>query len=170
MKKLFTVLLLVFVGFQPVIGQTKKEAKETKKQQEYEAAKELINSKQYEFTGDWATSNSGKRINLISNPTYIKIDNSSADGYLPFFGRAFSGAGYGSDGAIEFKDPLENYKVEIDDNKQIVNIKFNAKGDKDKYDVTMRVFGSGSATITINSNNRSTMTYSGKIKTLEKKE
>jgi len=169
MKKLFTILLLVFVGFQPVIGQSKKEAKETKKQQEYDAVKKLVNSKQFEFTGEWATSNSGKRINLMSNPTYIKMDNSSVDGYLPFFGRAFSGAGYGSDGAIEFKDPLENHKVEFDDEKQTVNIKFNAKGDKDKYDVTIKVFGSGSATITINSNNRSTMTYSGKIKALEKK-
>lgn len=170
MKKLFTLLLLVIIGFQPVIGQSKKELKAEKTQKEYESIKTLVNSKQFEFDGDWATSSRGRRINLMSNPTYIKIDNNSADAYLPFFGTGYGGSAYGGDGAIKFKDPLENYEVSLNDKKQKITIKFNSKGENDTYNVIITVFPSGSTSVNISSSNRSNMAYSGKISTLKKKE
>lgn len=170
MNKLFALLLVTLFIVSPSMAQTKKEVKQAKKQQEYEAIKKLINSKQFEFIGEWATSNTGKRINLMSNPTYLKIDNSSADAFFPFFGRGFAGSGYGSDGGIEFTDPLENYNVEFDENKQTIDINFTGKGKNDTYKVIIKVFSSSSASVNINSNNRSNMSYSGKIKALDKKE
>jgi len=160
------------VSMNPISAQTKEEKKAAKEEnvlKEYEAMKELINSKQFEFTGEWATSSSGKRVNLISNPTFIKIDDETANAFLPFFGRGFSGSGYSSGSSgIEFKDPLENYAVTFNDKKQSVSIKFKAKGGNDRYDVSIKVFSSGSTTININSNNRSSMTYSGKTGPLKK--
>jgi len=170
MNKYIVLILLFSTMLNPVFGQTKKEDKQIKKQQEYETMKNLIDSKQFEFTGEWATSSKGRRISLLSNPTFLKVDNSATEGYFPFFGTGYSSSGYGSGGAIEFKDPLDSYTVTLNDKKQLINIKFKAKGTNDNYDVILKVFGSGSTTININSNNRSTMSYSGKIKALEKKE
>ena len=62
MKKIGILILLVSFIAHPTFGQSKKELKAAKKQQEYANAKELINSKQYIFTGEWATSSKGKRI------------------------------------------------------------------------------------------------------------
>ena len=171
MKKLSVLLLLISFTIQPTFGQSKKEIKAEKKEQEYIDTKELINSGQYEFTGEWATSNKGRRINLISNPTFMKFDNTNADGFFPFFGTGFSGSGYASgSGAIEFKNEVEDYVVTFNDKKQTASIKFKVKGANDNYDISFRVFAGGNTSITINSNNRSVMNYSGNITVLEKKE
>lgn len=171
MKKLLPLIVLLSFIIQPISAQTKKELKAAKKQQEYELIKKLIDTKQYEFTGEWATSSKGRRVNLISNPTYLKIDNTTGDGYFPFFGTGFSGAAYTSgNGGIEFKNELENYTVTLNDKKRQVSIKFKVKGENDYYDVIVSVFAGGNTSITINSNNRSVMTYSGKTTALEKKE
>lgn len=168
MKKLLPLIVLLSFIFQPISAQTKKELKAAKKQQEYEATKKLIDTKQYEFTGEWATSSKGRRINLISNPTYLKVEANLGDAFFPFFGTAFSGAAYPSgDGGIEFKTELENYTVTLNDKKQEIGIKFKAKGNNDTFDINIRVFPGGKASITINSTNRSVMNYSGNMKALE---
>lgn len=171
MKKIFPLIVLLSFIIQPVIGQqSKKEIKAAEKQEKYIETQALINSKQYEFTGEWATSSKGRRINLISNPTFLKVDNTIGDGFFPFFGTSFSGAAYGGDGGIEFNTELENYTVTLNDKKQEIVIKFKAKGKNDTFDFNIRVFPGGNTSITINSNNRSVMSYSGSMKALEKKE
>jgi len=101
----------------------------------------------------------------------MKIDNTTADGFFPFFGTGYSGAAYSSGGGgIEFKNELENYTVTFNDKKQEISIRFKVKGENDNYDVSARVFPGGSTSITINSNNRSTMNYSGNTKPLNKKD
>jgi hypothetical protein len=160
------VLAVTFVNAQS--KESKKEAKAQAELKEYEEMKVLVNSEVFMFTGEWANSQNGKRINLMGNPTYLKLDKKIADGYLPFFGTAQTG-GYGAGGAIEFKGNVENYTWSFDDKKQKAIVKFKAKGDTSEYfDVTITVFRSLSTTVNINSSSRSTMSYNGRIKTLEK--
>lgn len=174
MKKLFTLIALVILVVNPIISQTKEEkkaAKEATAVQEYEAMKVLINAESYAFEGEWATSNKGRRINLMSNPTFIKMDAKNADAHLPFFGTAHSGAGYGSGGGgIEFKSEVQNYQVSFNDKKKKATIKFKSKSESNEnFDVTITIHGSSSTSVNITSSNRSSMNYSGKIKKLEKK-
>ena len=111
MKKIIILLILVVFITNPINAQTKEEKKAAKAEKsliEYDAMKVLVNEGNYEFVGEWATSQSGRRINLMSNPTSLKMENEISDGFLPFFGTAYSGAGYGSgSGGIEFKGPVE---------------------------------------------------------------
>lgn len=174
MKKIFVLIAFFSFIMNPAIGQTKndkKAAKAEKSLQEYNAMKNLINSGNYEFTGEWAYSQSGKRINLMSNPTSLKMENSKADGYLPFFGTSHSGA-YGGNGAIEFKGPGEGYSVDFNDKKQNASIKFSIRATKtqEKHDIIMTVFASGNTSISITSTNRSAMRYDGTTKALTKKD
>jgi hypothetical protein len=174
MKKLITLLVLAIFIASPIIAQTKEEKKAEKAEKslkEYESMKALVNEGNYEFVGEWATSQSGRRINLMSNPTSLKMENEISDGFLPFFGTAYSGAGYGSgSGGIEFKGPVEKYSVKFNDKKQKITIKFSvkAKESNNKYDVSLNVFGNGSTSVNINSSNKSAMKYDGKTKVLEK--
>lgn len=173
MKKTFTLIALLIFVVIPVISQTKEEKKAIKSataEKEYEAMKVLINAEIFMFEGEWATSQGGQRINLMSNPTFIKMDTKKADAYFPFFGTA-QVAGYGSGGGIEFNGNVQNYTVTFNDKKQKATIKFNAKSEtSENFDVTIDVYGSLSATVNINSSNRSSMNYSGKIKPFVKKE
>jgi len=173
MKKLVVLFLLLVVALNPISAQTKQEKKAAKAEtaeKEYQAMKTLVNSGDFEFIGEWANSQRGKRINLMSNPTSIKMEGKEADGYLPFFGTSQS-ASYGSGSGIEFKGTVEDYTLKFDDKKQKAIIKFKAKGDNvETFDVGINVFGSLNTTVNINSSNRSPMSYNGKIKKLEKKE
>ena len=174
MKKILALITLLILIVNPVVSQTKadkKAAKEAASIKEYEAMKVFINAESYAFEGEWATSYKGRRINLMSNPTFIKMEAKKADAFLPFFGTAHSGAGYGgSEGGIEFKGEIQNYEVSFNDKKKKGTIKFKAKSkSSENYDITITINGSTSATVNINSSNRSTMNYSGKIKKFEKK-
>lgn len=163
--------LFVFVG-NSIFAQTKEDKKAKKAataEKEYQAMKAIINAEVFTFEGEWANSQSGRRINLISNPTFIKMDAKKADAYLPFFGTAQVG-GYGAGGAIEFIGEVQNYTVTFNDKTQKATIKFSSKSKTtESFDVTINVFGSLSASVNINSSSRSTMNYSGRIKPLEKK-
>lgn len=174
MKKLVVLIALFTFVINPILGQSKSEkkaAKAKKTLQEYNTMKSLINSGNYEFTGEWANSQSGKRINLMSNPTSLKMENKEADGYLPFFGTSQSGA-YGGSGGIEFKGSPEGYAVEFNDKKQRASIKFSIKAanSNEKHDIIMTIFASRNTTVSITSTNRSVMRYDGTTKEITKKD
>lgn len=174
MKKIFTLITMVILFVNPVISQTKKDKKAAKEEtaiKEYEAMKALINSESYSFVGEWATSNKGRRINLMSNPTCIKMEAKNADAFLPFFGTAHSGAGYGgTEGGIEFTGEVQNYEVSFNDKKRKATIKFKSRSkSSENYNVSITISGGSSTSVNVTSSNRSTMNYSGSIKKLEKK-
>jgi len=171
MKKLITLLVLVIFVTSPIIAQTKEEKKAAKAEnslKEYEAMKELVNSKSLMFVADWTTTQKGRRVDLMSNPNFIKIDNKNADIFLPFFGVSQIAA-YGAGGGIEFKGEVENYNVKFDDKKQKATVKFKGKNDKsENFDFTIQIFGGGSTSVNVNSNHRNNARYNGKTTILEK--
>ena len=172
MKNLSSLILALIVASSVSFGQTKaekKKLKEEEKEQGFLNMKELIDSGVYEFQGRWATSQRGNRINLNSNPTFLKMENGEADAFFPFFGRRFTGGGgYGTDGGIEFKTTVSDYKVSYNEKKKQVVVDFSAHGKDDVFKVHMVVFSAGNSTITITSNHRTVMNYDGIVKELSK--
>jgi hypothetical protein len=173
MKNIFTVFLFFVFVLNPVFSQNKEAKKSAKKlaaQNEYEAMKTLINSETFEFVGTWASTISGRQINLNSNPTFIKMDAKKANGFLPFFGTSHAPS-FGPGSGIEFEGEVEDYEVTTNDKKQQAIINFTTNGkSSETLDVTITVFGSLNASVTIHSSTRSTMRYSGKIIELKKQE
>ncbi|MBX9808627.1 MAG: DUF4251 domain-containing protein, partial [Flavobacteriaceae bacterium] len=86
---------------------------------------------------------------------------------LPFFGRAYSGAGYGGDGGMKFEGKPTDYSIEK--KKKNYVIKANVRGERDSYSIMLLVYFEGAATLSINSNNRSSISYDGDIKEFKKK-
>lgn len=167
MKKIvLTLLILIFIV--PVTAQTKAEKKKIKQEKaakEYVLLKNFVNNGQINFEADWATTNTGRRINLIGNANFLKIDGKKADIDMPFFGTAHSASvGFDGNGGIVFKGEADNYSVDFNDKKQRVTIKFSTKEKSESFDFTLTLYGNKSGNLSVSSNTRSNMSYSGALK------
>jgi hypothetical protein len=140
---------------------SKKELKEEEKLQKQKQIEELINTKNFVFVGRWALPMGAKQVDLSTNPNYIKFNPDLMDGYMPFFGTATTGIGFGSDNTIKFKDKPESFNIVK--NKKNFQIDAKVKGETDVYRISLSVTFEGSSSMSIISNNRSTISYQGEI-------
>jgi len=141
--------------------------KEQKAQKEQEI-KQLIESQQFRFIARAVLPMSGPRIDLTS--TYdLTVDSTMVEAWLPFFGRAYQAEYGGRDGGIKFKEEVEKIDVTYNKRKQIYQINMDVDTDKDNYRVRITAGLSGYGDVSINSNNRQSISYYGIIEPLEKK-
>jgi len=170
MKKTSLLLLLSILLTTVVFSQSKKELKAEQAAKEFEAMNALIDSSNFEFRADWATSQNGRRINLTSSANFLKIENDSANIYLPYFGTMTSGgAAMTSDGGINFSGIVENYEKTVDEKKQKITVKFNAKTKNDRFEFFMTIYKGGNTLVNLNSNYRSVIKYDGKTEKIREK-
>jgi len=167
-----TVVLSFFLSFSMLIGfaqeKTKEQIKEEQKLAKQNAMEKLLNSKDYEFTGAMAYPQRGRSIDLTTNSNYLRVKNDSIDSEMPYFGRAYSGVGYGSsNGGLHFKGVMKDYS--ITKNKKDFTIRAEVKDNADNYRITLTVFFEGSASLNISSNNRDSINYRGSIEKQKKK-
>ncbi len=153
--------LIVIIGTAFPQEKSKKEQKEEEKLLKQKQIEELINSKDFVFKGRWALPMGTNQVDLSSNPNYVKFSTDLMDGYMPFFGTATSGIGYGGDNTIKFKDKPESFNIEK--KKKNFQIDAKVKGENDIYRISLSVSFEGSSSMSIISNNRSTITYQGEI-------
>ena len=169
-SKLFILLVLLgFLSF-PVLSQekTKKELKaekELKKQKEIET---LVNAKNFVFEAQKANPQGGRLLNLDYNTYFLKFNEEKTTCDLPFFGRAYNVPYGGGDGGIKFEGVPENIKIEK--KKKSYLIKTTIKGKDDAYNLLFTIFFDGSASLSVNSNNRGSISYDGLIEAAKTEE
>jgi hypothetical protein len=139
---------------------TKKELKEEEKLQKQMQIEALVNSKDFVFVAKYALPMGASQVDLTSNPNYVKFNPDKMDGYMPFFGTATSGIGYG-DPTIKFKDKPETFNIEK--KKKNFQVDANVRGENDIYRLSLSVMPEGGASLSIISNNRGTISYQGEI-------
>ncbi len=166
MQNLKNCLLLIVLISTSVISQTKEEKKEMKAQEQakqFDAIQKLIDSGTYEFYADWANSFQGRRINLVTNPNHLKMNQEEASIYLPYFGVAHnSSPAYSNMGAMEFKGKVENYKIKVNEKKKQTTVTFRCKAKREVIDFTLTIFPDGNSRLNANSNVRTGMNYDGR--------
>jgi len=157
-----SIAFLIFI-FGAAFSQekSKKELKEEEKLQKQKQIEELINTKNFVFKGRWALPMGAKQVDLSTNPNYVKFNPDLMDGYMPFFGTATTGIGFGSDNTIKFKDKPESFNIVK--NKKNFQVDAKVKGENDVYRISLSVTFEGSSSMSIISNNRSTISYQGEI-------
>jgi hypothetical protein len=144
---------------------TKKHIKEEQKLEKQNQISKLVDSKEFVFLANRMYPQSGGAFNLTAefdvefHPDYIKS-------FLPFVGRGFSGIGYGGDEGMRFEGKPSIYTMEK--TKKAYVIKAEVKGKNDTYSMMLSVYFEGSATLSINSNNRSPISYDGAIAEFKK--
>ena len=164
MKRELSILLVLFSFLSMGCFAQEKSKKELKAERELEKQKEvkaLIDSKNFIFEAQKVMPQGGGFIILDYNTYFLKFNTEKTTCDLPFFGRAYN-IGYGRDGGIKFEGKPE--KVRIEKRKKSYIIKTTVKGKDDVYDLMFTVFFDGGTTLSINSNNRASISYDGEIK------
>ena len=159
----FCLLITIFCFSQEKTKKELKAAKELQKQKETEA---LVDAGDFVFDAEYVMPQSGRMIYLDYNRHYLALSPEIVKCDLPFFGRAFY-VPYGGDGGIKFEGKPENIKVEK--NNKSYSIKATVKGKDDVYNLFFAVFYDGGTTLSINSNNRVPISYTGHIRAPEPK-
>ena len=169
MKRSIIILFGLLLTLNTAVAQSKKELKEKKELEDYAKTRKLIDSGTYEFTANWATTQSGRRIDLITNPNYIRMKQQEADIFLPYFGVVQNASvGMNGKGGIEFKGKVEGYKVEYNEKKRKVIIKFKTHAKNERFDFILSVYSNGTAYLSVMSNYRNSISYDGKVTACKK--
>ncbi len=157
MVVLFSLISLVCLSQE----KSKKELREEKKIEKQNQTEAMVNAREFVFVGRTANSSGMKSISLASNRNYVKFQPDMIESEMPFFGKAYGAVGYGGDSGLKFKGKPEEFTAKK--GKKNYQVDAVVKGTNDNYRLSLNVGFEGSATLTITSNNRSPISYSGQI-------
>ena len=156
--------MIVTSGFsQDKTRREKKEERKMEKQKEIEA---MINAKEFVFVPQTVLPSRMKPVNISTNGNYIKFQPDYIDSYMPFFGRAYSGVGYGADAGLSFNGTPE--KFTLDKKGKTFQINVVVRGGSNTFRLFLSVGFEGNTSLSISSNNRETSSYQGEISALER--
>lgn len=125
----------------------------------------IINRKDFEIENQWANPMSGNMINLIGNANYIRINGDRAEIFLPYFGVRHSGGAYNAEGGIQYEGPIQNLEFEENLGRSIT-MTFEAENGSEDLDFLITFFPGGNTITNVNSSERQSISYQGKMKKL----
>ena len=163
---MFLMSLIMTTGYSQ--EKTKKEIKAEKKLEKQKQVEAMIDAKEFVFVARTANPMGMRSVGLTTNPNSVKFQPELIDSYMPFFGQAYGGIGYGGDTGLKFTGKPEVFTVVK--NKKNYQIDATVKGETDLFRISLQVSYEGSASLSIISNNRNTISYTGEISAPEKKE
>ncbi|WP_428740354.1 DUF4251 domain-containing protein [Tenacibaculum sp.] len=144
----------------------------------------LIQSKTFEIESEWAepqvtnammqitnarmlpTGSSAGNINLIGNSNFFRMKGDTVAAYLPFFGERQMGGSYGGTKiGIEFEGVPKDLVISEDkENSYRINFKIRDKNTTtENYNVVVRIYPSLSSTIYVNSTQKNSINYRGRV-------
>ena len=141
----------------------------------------LIKSRNFEIEVNWALptttvslqsvynallpigSNAG-RINLVGFSSFLRMQGDTISADLPYYGERQMGGDYNSrDSGIKFETVPDDLEMEYNEAKNRYEISFSADQRTEDYSVNMIVLPNLSSYININSSQRFSIRYEGKI-------
>jgi len=165
-------LIVLFFAFGISLGfaqeKSKKEKKEEKKIEMQKQVEQWVNAKSFVFNAKSAMPVGSGTINISSGSYNVKFLPDTIESYLPFYGQAYGGIGYGGDDGLKFAGKPESFTVE--QGKKNIKVKAVVKGERDTFTISLSVTYSGSASLTVNSTNRSTISFNGDITGINKQQ
>ncbi|AOZ98196.1 MULTISPECIES: DUF4251 domain-containing protein [Flavobacterium] len=169
--KTHKIAVLILLCFNILIGfsqeKTRRQLRSEKNLEKQTAIEKLIEAKEFQFVARNSNSQTFRMIDLSIIPNFVKFNPDFIKSEMPFFGRGFSGLGYGgSDTGLKFEGKPERFL--ISKVKKGYQIDVTVKGQQDLFNMTLFVSFQGSSTLTIISNNRESISYFGEISAIEK--
>jgi len=154
-----------------------------------EAVDSLIENREFKVVNQWALptmsssmmelsssgilgpGNSGQRIDLSGNTSFLEIKGDSVQAILPYFGVRQMGGGYNADGeGIQFDQVVEDISFDYEDSKDRHVIKFRANNGSESFELILYVFSNKKSSLFVNSSQRDVIRYEGIIRELSKKD
>ncbi len=159
MKRITLLLLMMVAGSFVLYAQN---SKEDKKQKKAEAVKEKLASRNYKVEVNQAFPLGGRMINLTSLYS-LEVKNDSVYSYLPYFGRAYTIPYGGGDGLI-FNAPMDSYAMDHRSSGD-AKVELVAHNAEDRFQFFISIYSNGSVSISVNMQNRESISYSGNLVT-----
>jgi hypothetical protein len=145
---------------------SKKELKAEQKLERQKQTEAMVNAKEFVFIGRTALPQGARSVDLTTRQNFVKFHPELIESEMPYFGRAYAGAGFGGDTGLKFKGKPEEYTLTRNNKNFMITAK--VKGERDTYNLSLSVGFEGNASLSISSNNRSTISYNGDITAPEK--
>ena len=165
----FLIFLITTQGFsqEKSKGQLKKEQKEKVKLEKEKKTEALIESKTFVFIAETALPMGTRSINLRNDNYSVIFQPDMIESFIPFFGRAYSGAGFGNDNGLMFKEKPKSFDVKKTNKNYQIDVVVNKNNNN--YQMSLTVSFEGGATLSVTSSNRSTITYQGYLEPIKQK-
>ncbi len=168
MKKIFFLSFFLIVVLSITANaqnekKSRKELREERQEQKRQEIKQLLTDTTFVFAATHAMPMGGGSIYL--NYSYdIQVESDTVISYLPFYGVAYN-VDYGArKSAFDFTQPLENYKMEQEDDGYLIT--FEVKNRMDNLNFSLHVSELGYTTLNLISVNRQAISYYGRIEPL----
>lgn len=170
MKHLLIIFLLGGLAVQST-AQTRAEKKQAKKelqQKSFMELKEWFEKGEFEFVAEWANTQKGRRVNLISNPNSLIVRHAVLNADLPYFGVVQVGNMSG-DGGINVEDePLLQEKIKYNEKKFRLIYSFEVKTQRGELlNCIFTIQANQTASLSIRSSQRNQITYTGVVRSLD---
>jgi len=182
MKKNCLILLIVVFTMLSCASNTTKNIT-AQQQQDFD---DLINSEKFEIvfvsahpmanTGMQAVANAGllapgsnlARIDLLGNPNYMRRVGDSVSASLPYYGERQIGGAYNNskDAGINYDGTPKELTVAKNEKNGSYNMSYSIKNNTENFVVNGIMFPNGTASATITSSHRRTISYRGRVGTL----
>ncbi|MBT0608663.1 DUF4251 domain-containing protein [Aequorivita echinoideorum] len=126
----------------------------------------VINSDKFQFIGftalpmGWAPVDLGSNINSIVFSEELIVSN------MPYYGRGWAGGGFSNDRGVVFTGAPSEYNLEKTSKGYELIAKVEANDEI--FTISLSVSRNGNAMLTINSRNRTSITYQGQISKVKK--
>lgn len=134
----------------------------------YNELKDLVASLNFEIENEWASPSGGGNINLIGNTNFIRFQGDSVEVYLPYFGVRHSGGAYDIEGGIKYNGLAKEFEVIEKPAKGNLEVEFEAEKSGEILNFYITLFPNDNARTIVNTSQRSTISYQGKLKQVEK--
>lgn len=157
--KIFLLIAFFCFAFGNLTAQEKNKKPKETVQAESNRVEHLLDSHTFEFIANTVLPTGESSKNLVGSGYSITFSPEQIVSNLPFYGRGYSGMAMGRDKGMRFKAKPENFTVEKEKEYQV---KATVK-DEDTFKILLSISNSGYATLTISSNNRGTISYSGEV-------
>jgi len=143
-----------------------KKSKQEEKNAKFLAVKKLVESRSFVFDAERAFPSGGQPIELVSNPGQLVIHKDMAYAGLPYIGQSHTSM-YGNQGVgMEFKGQMKDVKIRLNEKKRKIYFSFRLTQD-DTYNVSMEISYNGGCSVTIISQKKTSISYSGVISKYE---
>lgn len=170
-------------------GSTKYDSVGNSREGQLNELKELLVTKSFKFNAETAhpmqtyavaqvtntllrnTGNTAGTIFLTGRGDYIKVKGDSIKAELSYFGELRMVSSIDPrDSGINFEGKALSFTTTEHKKKKSLNFEFDVKTKTDIYNVIMQIYPSQRANIVVNSSNRTSIRYGGKIVKIEEKE
>jgi hypothetical protein len=101
---------------------------------------------------------------FLSSGYQMTLKNDSAFTYLPYYGVLHSAPMDNREGGIKFAEPLNDYSIKSNKKSNGWDIHFKIYAKEFTYDVSMKVFDNGNASVTFGAYQFDPISFSGEIR------